>query len=102
VAKSRGRDRIETRLLREFCVFCVQTSWIRLQRDDGQPAPSPFGTVANAVLMMERHHRAAAACTTCAVCMAELARFASDLRRHVHLENNVLFPAAIRLESQRP
>jgi iron-sulfur cluster repair protein YtfE (RIC family) len=33
--------------------------------------------------------------------MAGLLQFERDLRRHVHLENNVLFPAAVRLE-QRP
>jgi regulator of cell morphogenesis and NO signaling len=78
---------------------------------------SPFGTVENPILMMEREHRAAAddlraireltdnftapadGCTTYAVCLAELARFEADLHRHVHLENNVLFPAAIALES---
>ena len=32
--------------------------------------------------------------------MAELLQFEADLHRHVHLENNVLFPAAIRLERQ--
>jgi regulator of cell morphogenesis and NO signaling len=77
---------------------------------------SPFGTVANPIAMMEREHREAAhdlrlireltngytppedGCTTYAVCMSELARFEQDLHRHVHLENNVLFPAALRLE----
>jgi regulator of cell morphogenesis and NO signaling len=80
-------------------------------------APSPFGTVENPIRMMEREHRDAAAelrtirdltagysapadgCTTYAVCMAELARFETDLHRHVHLENNVLFPRAVRLEA---
>jgi regulator of cell morphogenesis and NO signaling len=38
-------------------------------------------------------------CVTYAVCMAELQRFEQDLRRHVHLENNVLFPRAVALES---
>jgi len=38
-------------------------------------------------------------CTTYAVCMAELSRFEWDLHRHVHLENNVLFPKAVQLES---
>jgi len=37
-------------------------------------------------------------CTTYAVCMAELAQFERDLHRHVHLENNVLFPRAVALE----
>ena len=79
--------------------------------------PSPFGTVENPIRMMEREHRDAAdelwaireltggyaapadGCSTYAICMAELARFESDLQRHVHLENNVLFPKAISLES---
>jgi regulator of cell morphogenesis and NO signaling len=34
------------------------------------------------------------------IAMAELQQFECDLRRHVHLENNVLFPAAVRLEQQ--
>ena len=35
--------------------------------------------------------------------MEELAQFERDLHRHVHLENNVLFPRAMALErNQRP
>ena len=37
-------------------------------------------------------------CTTYRVCLAELARFERDLHRHVHLENNVLFPKALEIE----
>jgi len=76
----------------------------------------PFGTVENPIRMMEREHRDAAedlqiirqltngyttppdGCTTYSVCMAELDRFERDLHRHVHLENNLLFPKAIELE----
>jgi len=79
---------------------------------------SPFGTVENPIRMMEREHRDAAdelrlireltngymppadGCTTYSVCMAELAHFERDLHRHVHLENNVLFPRAVELERQ--
>jgi regulator of cell morphogenesis and NO signaling len=32
--------------------------------------------------------------------MAELQHFERDLHRHVHLENNVLFPAVVRLEQR--
>lgn len=78
--------------------------------------PSPFGTVQNPIRMMEREHREAAdelriireltkgyvapddGCTTYTACMAELDRFERDLHRHVHLENNVVFPKAVALE----
>jgi len=32
--------------------------------------------------------------------MSELAQFERDLHRHVHLENNVLFPRALQLEEE--
>jgi regulator of cell morphogenesis and NO signaling len=82
-------------------------------------AVSPFGTVENPIRMMEREHQAAAedlgiirkltngytspddGCTTYRVCMEEMARFERDLHRHVHLENNVLFPRAVALENRQ-
>jgi regulator of cell morphogenesis and NO signaling len=39
-------------------------------------------------------------CTTYAITMAELLQFERDLHRHVHLENNVLFPAAVGIEQR--
>ena len=83
----------------------------------GRHTPSPFGSVENPIRMMRREHRDAAdematirfltdgylppadGCTTYAVCLAELERFDQDLHRHVHLENNVMFPRAIALEN---
>jgi regulator of cell morphogenesis and NO signaling len=82
----------------------------------GHACPSPFGSVENPIRMMEREHQEAGdelrfirelsngytppddACTTYRVCFAELVRFERDLHRHVHLENNVLFPKAVELE----
>ena len=82
-------------------------------------APSPFGTVENPIRMMEREHEEAGAlvqdirtltgdytvpadgCATYRVCLEELAHFERDLHRHVHLENNVLFPKAVELETTR-
>jgi regulator of cell morphogenesis and NO signaling len=37
------------------------------------------------------------ACTTHRLCMQELREFEEDLHRHVHLENNILFPRAAAL-----
>jgi len=83
---------------------------------DAALAASPFGTVENPIRMMEREHREAGdgmrlvreltsgyvappdGCTTYRVAFAELAAFERDLHRHVHLENNVLFPKSIELE----
>jgi regulator of cell morphogenesis and NO signaling len=82
----------------------------------GQVKPSPFGTVQNPIRMMEREHQEvddeilrireltdgyslpADGCSTYRVCLAELAQFESDLHRHVHLENDVLFPKAVEAE----
>ncbi|HEY7171036.1 MAG TPA: iron-sulfur cluster repair di-iron protein [Vicinamibacterales bacterium] len=92
--------------------------YIRELGDGGwrEGRPSPFGSVENPIRMMEKEHRAAGdemhllrlltsgytppddACTTYRVCFAELAQFERDLHRHVHLENNVLFPKAVELE----
>ena len=83
---------------------------------NASPPRSPFGTVQNPVRMMEAEHQHAGeemwlvrsvtngyqppedACATWRACYAELAAFERDLHEHVHLENNVLFPAAARLE----
>lgn len=77
---------------------------------------SPFGSVQNPIRMMEQEHREAVdalrlireltndytppadGCPTYAACMADLEQFERDLHRHVHLENNVLFPKAVALE----
>ena len=40
------------------------------------------------------------ACITFKVTLAELKAFEEDLHRHVHLENNILFPKAIQYESK--
>jgi regulator of cell morphogenesis and NO signaling len=89
---------------------------LALARATSAPAPGPFGSVENPIRMMEQEHRAAGdemrlireltngyappadGCTTYRVCFAELAAFERDLHRHVHLENNVLFPKSIDLE----
>ena len=39
-------------------------------------------------------------CTTYELVYRELAEFDHDLRTHVHLENNILFPRAVELEQK--
>ena len=87
-------------------------------RGDGEAPSAPFGTVRNPIRMMEAEHESVGdamarireltigyrvpdeACTTYRVCLQELETFERDLHEHVHLENNVLFPKAARLESE--
>lgn len=85
----------------------------------GSEAPvAPFGTIANPIAMMELEHQNAGdalaairrlsagfvpppdACTTFKVTYQELQAFEKDLHRHVHLENNILFPRALDLERE--
>jgi len=75
-----------------------------------------FGTVENPVEMMKEEHEAegerfrqiaeltdsytppADACSTYKVTFAMLQEFEADLHKHIHIENNILFPKAIALE----
>jgi regulator of cell morphogenesis and NO signaling len=83
--------------------------------------PPPFGTIANPVRMMEQEHESAGAafkairetshdytapadaCVSYQAFYRELDVFEKDLHQHIHLENNVLFPRAMEMEtSGRP
>lgn len=87
-------------------------------RSADRPGPSPFGTVEHPIRMMEREHGEAGddlrhiraltngytppadGCATYRLAFAELAHFERDLHRHVHLENDILFPKAVALEQR--
>jgi regulator of cell morphogenesis and NO signaling len=81
----------------------------------GQPEYSPFGSVANLSRVTAQDHERAGrtlheirqltnnyACTNCEPGMANLIQrlgaLTADLHRHIHLENDILFPRAIDLE----
>ncbi len=82
------------------------------------PAHACFQSVAYPILMMEQEHESADhivaelmqltnncepptwACMTHIALFSALREFESDLRQHVHLENDILFPRAIQLEAQ--
>lgn len=110
-----GRDLLQHMRKEEHVLF----PYVRDLEASTRPGPSPFGTVENPIRMMEREHEEAGAqlreirrltsdytapadgCATYRVCFEELAHFERDLHRHVHLENNVLFPRAVQLEAGR-
>lgn len=80
--------------------------------------PSPFGTVGNPINLMEQEHELVGelfhdinelsfnytppvdACTTYKLSYAKLKEFEDDLHQHIHLENNILFPKAVKLEKE--
>ncbi|MGB8705302.1 MAG: iron-sulfur cluster repair di-iron protein [Gillisia sp.] len=88
-------------------------------RESGKPLEKPgFGTVKNPIQMMMAEHTVegerfqkidelsdhytppADACNTYRVTFSLLQDFENDLHRHIHLENNILFPKAAELEKQ--
>ena len=78
------------------------------------------GSIANPIRQMESEHESAGrltarlreltdgftpnadACNSHRALLAGLAEFESDLHRHVHKENNVLFPRALKLAAAQP
>lgn len=94
---------------------------IDLHRAETAAIPLPaaaFGSVQNPICMMETEHQHAGdelyairhlssnytppedACTTYRITFQELQDFERDLHRHIHLENNILFPMAVRMEQE--
>ncbi|MGL5048891.1 MAG: iron-sulfur cluster repair di-iron protein [Shewanella sp.] len=81
----------------------------------GEHVNSCFGHIGNPINAMQHEHEEAGqimqklheltngftppeyACTTWRVCYATLAEFETDLHRHIHLENNILFPKSLQL-----
>jgi regulator of cell morphogenesis and NO signaling len=85
----------------------------------GKPLPpAPFGSIANPIAVMEREHESAGnglgelrqltndytypayACSTVRALFDGLKALEADLHVHIHLENNILFPRAVALESR--
>jgi regulator of cell morphogenesis and NO signaling len=87
------------------------------QKENSQFFPPPFGTIQNPIRMMELEHTSAGdalsqikklsnshtppedACNTFKALYSELKEFEEDLHKHIHLENNILFPKSIELEA---
>ena len=86
---------------------------------EGTPlSPPPFGTIQNPINMMEMEHTSAGdilrkiaelsnnytppvdACNTYRALYHSLEEYQNDLFQHIHLENNILFPKAIKFEQE--
>ena len=102
----------------EEILFPYISALARVSRHEQDMPPNMFGTVQNPIRMLEGEHESAGhetelirvltggyavpgdGCTTYRVAFEELSAFERDLHRHVHLENNILFPRAVELEAR--
>jgi regulator of cell morphogenesis and NO signaling len=102
----------------ELVLFPWVRKMVKAAQQNENPGAPHFGTVRNPIQMMMQEHdnegerfRAIAAlsndynppadaCNTYRVAFSLLQEFEEDLHRHIHLENNILFPKAEALEKQ--
>lgn len=101
----------------ESILFPFIKKLLRAKSKNTDVEQAHFGSVKNPVQMMLAEHDEAGnifksisfmtlrytpptdACTTFKVLYHKLQEFETDLHKHIHLENNILFPAAINLEA---
>jgi len=112
-------EELAMHMRKEETVLFPYIHQMALAQKNNVPLPRPaFGTIANPIAMMESEHTSAGhsmdaiqslsgqftppadACTSYKVLFAKLQEFQQDLFQHVHLENNILFPQALKLEAQ--
>ena len=103
----------------ELILFPFVRKMVKAKRDGIVLDNPSFGTVQNPIAMMKDEHEAEGerfekiselsngftppedACSTYQVSFALLKEFQDDLHKHIHLENNILFPKALELEASR-
>jgi regulator of cell morphogenesis and NO signaling len=114
------RTELEMHLRKEEMILFPAIAAYERAAGTGQPLPrTPFGRVANPIHMMESEHESAGqalakireitnnfevpdhACVTYRALMSGLDELERDLHMHIHLENNILFPRAEKLEASR-
>ena len=112
-------DDLIPHMLKEEQVLFPYVDNLETALENGEPAPVPFfGTVKNPIRMMMSEHdavgdllvqlRAATgdyklpddACLSYRALYERLVELEEDLHRHIHLENNLLFPRAAALEER--
>ncbi len=115
------RLELENHMLKEERMLFPYISLMESSLGFNQPVPpAPFGSTRNPIRVMLSEHDAAAAqlrdirqlsadftvpedaCTSYRSLYEELEGLEKDLHEHIHLENNLLFPRAIQMESAEP
>ena len=113
-------EELSSHLMKEEMVLFPYVVRLEQAAAAGTAAPTaPFGSVRNPMAMMIHEHDGAGealrrlrqasngyaapadACVSFLTLYRALNEFEADLHRHIHLENNILFPRAIALEQTR-
>ncbi len=102
----------------ELILFPYIKKMVKAQENNEPLGPPAFGSVSNPISMMVSEHENEGqrfekisalsrnysipedACTTYRVTISQLQDFENDLHRHIHLENNILFPRAAKMEAE--
>ncbi|WP_445665835.1 iron-sulfur cluster repair di-iron protein [Fodinibius sp. AD559] len=102
----------------ERILFPYIKQLVEAEKKGTKPEKPEFGEAANPIAMMEEEHDEAGtsmakisrlsnnftppedACTTYRLLYENLEGFEKDLHKHIHLENNILFPKALELEKE--
>ncbi|HZW77364.1 MAG TPA: iron-sulfur cluster repair di-iron protein [Flavobacteriaceae bacterium] len=100
----------------ELILFPFIKRLVKAEKENSEKPQSHFGSVENPIKMMEADHDDAGelmrkiselsngftppqgACNTYRAFFSKLEEFEEDLHHHIHLENNILFPKALKLE----
>ena len=113
------RTELESHMMKEERILFPQIKqMVSVQKESAQFFPPAFGTIQNPIRMMEYEHTSSGdalykirelsngyahpedACNTFKALYSELKEFEEDLHKHIHLENNILFPKSIELETE--
>lgn len=112
------KNDFEQHMMKEEMILFPQIKKMELFPLDGTKSTN-FSDMQQPIHVMENEHEAAHklideikqlsnnftppadACTTFKLCLDELKFFESDLHRHVHLENNLLFPKAMVMQQKQ-
>jgi len=102
----------------ELMLFPFIRKMVSAKKMGQHPGSSVFGSVSNPIEAMMQEHDVEGnrfkkitelsngytlpqdACNTYQVAFKTLKEFENDLHKHIHLENNILFPKAIELEKE--
>jgi len=109
-------EELLSHLMKEESILFPYIEGLERSQQGAEPPHACFGSVESPIRMMIMEHEGAAAlleemrkatngftpwegaCPTSAGLLYRMAEFERDLHRHVHLENNLLFPRAVELE----